>query len=123
MTIALGPHASDSLGQRKWGQLLNRSALLTEETAHEMTAARDLMAYVVLLAALMAAIPALVGLSAEVVSLAIVGYNQGFFASETRQAASQFVSTSQGAAIWLGLLAIMIGNFLLTRIWACVAGL
>jgi hypothetical protein len=96
---------------------------LNEDWAFDMSAARDMFAYVALLAAVMAAVPAVIVLGSEFFSLAMTGMHEGPFASETRQAASQFLASSQGAAIWLGLSAIMIGNFLLTRIWASVAAL
>lgn len=96
---------------------------LNEEWSFDMAAARDSLAYVALLTAVIAAIPAVIGLSSELVGLAMIGVSEGPFAPETRYAANQFLDASQGAAIWLGLSGIMMGNFLLTRIWACVAAL
>lgn len=96
---------------------------MDEHWAFDMSAARDSLAYVALLTAVIAALPAVIGLSSELVSLAVIGYQAGPFATETRLAANQFMNASQGAAIWLGLSGIMMGNFLLTRIWACVAAL
>jgi hypothetical protein len=62
-------------------------------------------------------------LVASLPGLAMTAIHSGPLNLETQQAAAQFLAASQGAALWLILAALLLGNFFLVRIWASVASL
>lgn len=88
-----------------------------------MSAARDSFSYLLLIAAVASALPPLTVLVASLPGLAATAIHAGPLHLETQQAAAQFLAASQGAALWLILAAMLLGNFFLVRIWASVSSL
>lgn len=84
---------------------------------------REIVAFCFLVAAIGAAAPAVATLEGPARAVATAVGGAGAASSEAREAAGQIIAAGPTPVLWLCLTALLFGNFVLVRVWGCLARL
>jgi hypothetical protein len=85
-----------------------------------MALVRDLLAFLALMLAIAAALPALLVLRPMFVGLGKSFIQAGPLGPDSVKAAAQLCSGDSTAVLWLILAALLLGDFAILRLWRCV---
>lgn len=88
-----------------------------------MSLVREVLAFCFLAASIVAAAPAVVALEGPVRAVASAAGGAGLGSSEAREAVQQVLAAGPTPVVWICLAALFFGNFVLVRLWGCLARL